>query len=110
KGPPDAQRRQCGGFGESDFIVLLVGRAGPETNCIDGSSVRPILALGGEFGLMRVDPGQVVGTVDAGDMIERIGLRDRSANEAAMEDVGAADRGAVALGGRIRLASVDWPC
>ena len=44
---------------------------------------------------MRVDAGLVIGAIDAGDMIERIVLRDRSADEAAVEDIGAADRCAV---------------
>ena len=43
-------------------------------------------------------------------MIERVVLRDRSANEAAGEDVGAADRGAVPLRCRIRLMAADRPC
>jgi hypothetical protein len=41
---------------------------------------------------MRVDPGLVIGAVDAGNAIKRVVLRDRRADEAALEDVRAADR------------------
>ena len=107
EGLPHAERRQIGRVGEANFVVLVVDRAGPEANRLDGGCVRPVLALGGEFGLMRVDPGQVVGAVDAGDMIERIGLRDRRPDESAIEDIGAADRRAVGLRRGVRLAAVE---
>ena len=58
---------------------------------------------------MRIDPGLVFSAVDAGNTIERVVLRDRGADEAAMEDVGAADRSAVGLRGRVRLPAVHRP-
>jgi hypothetical protein len=36
---------------------------------------------------MGVDPRLVVGAVDAGNAIERIGLRDSRTDEAALEDI-----------------------
>ena len=56
---------------------------------------------------MRVDAGLVIGAVDAGNAIKRVVLRDRRADEAAVEDVGAADRRAIRLHRRIRLPAVD---
>ena len=109
KGLPHAERRRIGGVGEADLVVLVVGGAGPEPDRIDRRRIRPVFALGGEFGLMRVDAGLVIGAVDAGNAIERVVLRDRGADEAAMEDVGAADRRAVGLRRRIRLPAVDRP-
>src|SRR5437762_3043611 len=58
---------------------------------------------------MAVDPRLVIGAVDAGNAIERVVLRDRSADEAALEDVRTADRRTIRLHRRIRLAAVDWP-
>ena len=47
-----------------------------------------VFALGGELGLVAVDPGLVIGTVDAGDAVEGVVLGDRSADETVLEDVG----------------------
>ena len=49
----------------------------------------------------------MIGAVETGDMIERVGLRDRRADEAAMEEIRAADRCSVGLRRGIRLASVE---
>ena len=57
---------------------------------------------------MAVDPRLVIGAVDAGDTIERVVLRDRSADKAALEDIGAADRRTIRLHCRIRLPAVEW--
>ena len=89
---PDADGRGIGGIGEPDLVVVIVGGAGPEPDGVDRRPVRMVFALGGEFGLVAVDPGLVIGAVDAGDAIERVVLRDRSADETVLEDVGAADR------------------
>src|ERR1700682_1163046 len=82
-------------------FLFLVGKSLP--NAVGGRGVRvgagdldrrgvgPVLALGGEFGLVAVDAGLVVGAVDAGNMIERIVLRDRGPDKSAVEDIGAAD-------------------
>src|SRR4051812_9970435 len=56
---------------------------------------------------MRFDAGVVVGGFDPWDMVERVVLRDRSADEAAVEDIRAADRATVHLRGRIRLAAAE---
>ncbi len=48
--------------------------------------MRVIFALGGELGLMAVDSGLMIGTVDAGNAVERVILRGGCANEAAMEE------------------------
>ena len=109
EGLPHADGRRIGGIGEADLVVLVIGGAGPEPDRVDRRGVRPVFALGREFGLVRVDPGLVIGAVDAGNAIERVGLRDRRADEAAVEDVGAADRCAVGLRRRVRLPSVDRP-
>ena len=109
KGLPHAERRRIGGVREPDLVVLVVGGAGPETYRVDRRRVRPVFALGGEFGLMRVDPGLVIGAVDAGNAIKRVVLRDRRADEAALENVGAADRRTIRLHRRIRLPAVDRP-
>jgi hypothetical protein len=108
KGLPHAERGRIRGICEANLVVPVVGSAGPEPDRVDRRRVRPILAFGGDFGLMRVDPGLVIGAIDAGDMIERVVLRDRSAVEAAVEDIRPADRSAVHLRGRIRLPTVEW--
>src|SRR6185295_789719 len=92
---------------QPDFVVLVIGGAGPETYRVDRRSIRPVFALGREFGLMRVDAGLVIGAVDTGNAIKRVVLRDRRADETALEDVGAADRRAVRLHRRIGLPAVD---
>src|SRR4029453_1637325 len=84
-----------------------VGGARPKTFPCDPPPSRTVFALGGEFGLMRVDPGLVIGAIDAGNAIKRIVLRDRRADEAALEDIGAADRRTIPLHRRIRLPAVD---
>ena len=104
----DAERRGIGGIGEPDLVVVIVGRTGPEPDGIDRRRVRPIFALGREFGLMGIDPRLVIRPVNAGDAIERVGLRDRSADKAAMKQIRAADRRAIALRGGIRLPPVEW--
>src|SRR3954471_21135041 len=98
-----AIRREVGRIRKADLIMTVVGRAGPEPYGVDSRRVRPVFAFRRELGLMSVDAGVMIRTVNAGDMIERVGLRDRPADIAAMEDVGAADGGAVGLHGRIRL-------
>ena len=66
-----AERCRISWVGKADFIVLVIGGAGPEPNGVDRRRIGPIFAFGGEFGLVRVDPGLVLGAVDAGDVIER---------------------------------------
>src|SRR5882672_5248080 len=88
--------------------MVIVGSTGPEADGVDRRGIRPVFALGGEFGLMAVDPRLVIGAVDSGDAIERVVLRDRSADEAALEDVRAADRRTIRLHRRIRLPTVEW--
>src|SRR5437773_12497254 len=56
---------------------------------------------------MRVDAGLVIGAIDAGEVVERVVLRDRRADKAAIEDIRAADRGAVRPRRRIRLVAVE---
>ena len=75
KGLPHAERRGIGGVGEADLVVLVVGSTGPESDGVDRGGVRTVFALGGEFGLVGVDPCLMVGAVDAGDAIEGVGLR-----------------------------------
>src|SRR6185295_3842890 len=106
---PDADGGGIGGIGESDLVMVIVGGARPEADGVDRRGIRPVFTLGGEFGLMAVDPRLVIGAVDAGNAIKRVVLRDRSADEAALEDVRAADRGPVRLRRRVRLPAVDWP-
>ena len=108
EGLPDAERRQIGRVGQPDFVVLIVGCTGPEPHGIDRRRIGPVFALGGGLGLMRVDAGKVIGAVETGDMIKRIGLRDRGTDETAIEDIGTADRCPGGLRRGIRLASVKW--
>ena len=54
-----------------------------------------------------VDARVVVFAVDAGNVIERIVLRDREAEETVVEDIRAADRLAVIAQRRIRLPAVE---
>src|SRR5258705_10617804 len=56
---------------------------------------------------MRVDRGLVIGAIDPGYMVQRVVLGDRRADKAAIENIGAADRGAVRPRRRIRLAAVE---
>ena len=107
EGLPHAVGRGIGGIGKPDLVVLVVGGAGPEADGVDRRRIRPVFALGGELGLVRVDAGAVIVAVDAGNVIERVVLRDRGADEAAVEDVRAADRRAVGLRRRIRLPAVE---
>ena len=93
-------------IGEADLIVFVVGRAQPKADCIDRDRVGAILALRREFGLLRINARVRVVPLDAGNAIERVGLRHRCADEAAVEDVGTADRSAAALRGRIGLLAV----
>ena len=106
---PDADGRGIGRIGKSDLVMVIVGGARPEADGVDRRGIRPVFALGGEFGLMAVDPRLVIGAVDAGNAIKRVVLRDRSADEATLEDVRAADRSTIRLHRRIRLPAVDWP-
>ncbi|MGY4362251.1 hypothetical protein ACVW0J_008744 [Bradyrhizobium sp. i1.7.7] len=99
-----------GGIGKADLVVSIIRGASPEADGVDRGGIGPVLALDVDLGLVRVDPGVVVGAVDAGDMVERVVLRDRRADIAALEEVGAADRGAVRARRRIGLAPVcDGP-
>ena len=82
---------RIGGVGQPDLVVLVVGGAGPEPYRLDRRIVGAVLALGGEPGLARVDPGLVIGAFDAGNAVQRIVLGHRGADEAAVEDVGTAD-------------------
>ena len=87
--------------------MVIVGGARPEADGVDRRGIRPVFALGGEFGLMAVDPRLVIGAVDAGNAIKRVVLRDRSADEATLEDVRAADRRTIRLHRRVRLLAVE---
>ena len=89
---PDAERRQIGRVGQPDFVVLVICCACPEPHGIDRRRIGPVFALGGGLGLMRIDAGKMIGAVETRDMIKRVGLRDRGADETTMEDVGTADR------------------
>src|SRR4029453_10072431 len=57
---------------------------------------------------MGIDPRLMIGAIDARDAVERIVLRDRCADKAALEDIRAADRRAIRLHRRIRLPTVEW--
>src|SRR4029453_7493955 len=57
---------------------------------------------------MGIDPRLMIGAIDARDAVERIVLRDRCADKAALEDIRAADRRAIRLHRRIRLPAVEW--
>ena len=94
-------------IGEPEFIVLVVGRAAPEPNGVDGGIGRAPFAFGQEFGLLGVDAGWMVFAVDSGDVIERVVLRDGEADKAFVENVGAADRLPVVARARIRLPAVE---
>src|SRR5215218_6025496 len=87
---PDPQRGWIRGIGEIELVVFVVGRAGPEPDRFDRRAVRPILPLGGELGLMAINSRLVIGPIDARNAVKRIVLRDRSTDEAALEDIGAA--------------------
>ena len=107
KGLPHAERGRIGGICEANLVVPVVGGAGPEPDRIDRRRVRPIFAFGGDFGLMRVDAGLVIGAIDAGDVVQRVVLRDCRADKPAIENIRAADRGAVRPRRRIRLPAVE---
>src|SRR4051812_36562836 len=89
--------------------MMIIDGAGPEPDRLDRRGIRPVLALCREFGLMSVDPGLMIGAVDAWNAIQRVVLRHRRADKTAVEDVGAADRGAVRLRRRVRLAAIESP-
>ena len=107
EGLAHAVARKIGRVGEADFVVLVVGRAEPEADRIDRFRVGPVFALRRELGLLGIDAGARVRALDAGDAIERIGLRDRRADEAAVENIRAADRSAAALRTGIGLLAVE---
>src|ERR1700682_3194738 len=76
---------------QADLVVLVVGGAAPETNGVDEGKWRAPFALGQDLGLMCVDAGAVVLSVDARDVIERVVLDDRDAEKPVAENIRAAD-------------------
>ena len=93
-------------IGKADLVVAIIGAAGPQPDGVDHGAVGAILALDGQLGLARVDPGAVIGAVKAGNPVQRVVLGQRRADEAAIEQIGAADRTAAGLRAGIRLPAV----
>ena len=87
--------------------MFVVGHAAPKTNCIDHRTGRTPFAFAHEFGLMRVDAGVVVFAIDSGNVIERIVLCEREAEEALIENVRGAHRRAVTVRRRIWLVAIE---
>src|SRR5215218_4573247 len=81
---PHPRRGGIGGIGETDLVMFVVRRGGPEPDRLDRRGIRPIFALGGQFGLMTVNPRLVIGPIDARNAVKRIVLRDRSTDEASL--------------------------
>ncbi len=96
---PHAIARGVGRVREPEFVVLVVGGAGPEPDGRDRRRIRPEFSLCGDLGLVGINAGLVIGAVEAGDVIERVVLRDRRANKPAMKNVRAADRCPIRLRG-----------
>ena len=104
EGLAHAVAAEIGGVGQSDLVVLVVGDAAPEANGVDARrsarAIRPCSVTLVWCASMRVlwsSPSM------PGNVIERVVLRDRDADEAVVEDVRAADRLAVGAQRRVRL-------
>ena len=95
---------------EPDLVVLVVGVAGPIAHRRDGGGVRTILALAGDLRLLQADVGLGRRRLEAGDVIVAGETGDRDAGIAAVEQVRAADGGALAVERRVRLSPVHHRC
>src|SRR5690606_33863045 len=85
-----------------DLLVEIVGRAEPEADLVHERSARRELALEVELRLFEVDARVVVGVL-ARHMIEAVDVRERQADEAAVEEIRAAERAAMRARGRVLL-------
>jgi hypothetical protein len=72
--------------------VVIIDRAGPEADDVDGRGLRPKLAFAGVLDLLERDAPVGGRAFHRGNMIERAEAGDRGAHIAAVEQVRAADR------------------
>ena len=107
EGLPDAVARRICIVGKPELVVSVVGNAAPKSDCVNHGTGRAPLAFAHEFGLMRVDAGVVVFTIDSGNVVERIVLCERETEEALIENVRGSHRRAVTLRRRIWLVAIE---
>ena len=91
---------------EPDLVVLVVGVPGPIAHRRDRGRIRAILASADDLGLLHSDVGLGGRAVERGHVIIAGEARDSGAGIAAVEQVGAADRAALAVQRRVWLPAV----
>src|SRR5262249_33691355 len=89
---PHAVTRRIGILLQPELVVLVVGYAAPEPDRIDEVDRHAPFALADQLDLIGVDARAMILPVDAGDVIERVVLRDREPEKAVAEHVGPAER------------------
>ncbi|GJE05597.1 hypothetical protein AOPFMNJM_0900 [Methylobacterium jeotgali] len=94
---------------DADLVVLVDRPAEPEAHRGDGAVEGPVLPSRLELVLRRIEAGAPLRGGDAGDLVERVVVAEGQPDEAALEDVGRADRSALRLGGRVRLDAERRP-
>ena len=87
--------------------MVILDRAGPVADHIDGRGLRPKLAFAGVFDLLERDAGVGRRPVHCGNVIERAEAGDRGADIATVEQVGAPDRLALGVERGVRLLTVE---
>jgi hypothetical protein len=92
---------------EADLVVVILDRAGPVADHVDGRVLRPKLALAGVLHLFQGNAGVGLRAGQGGNIIERAEAGDRGAHIAAVEQVGAADRLSLGVERGVRLLAVE---
>jgi hypothetical protein len=92
---------------DAELVVVILDRAGPVADHVDGRALRPKLAFAGVFDLLERDAGVGRRAVQGGNVIERAEAGDRGAHIAAVEQVGAADRLSLGVERGVRLLAVE---
>ena len=77
---------------QADLVVAVLDRAEPEADHVDGRGVRAEFAAAGVAHLLELDARVGRCAIQRGHVIERGEARDRGADIAAVEQIGAADR------------------
>jgi hypothetical protein len=77
--------RRIGIVGKPDFIVSVIGDTAPEAKGINDGIRGAPFASGRELGLMRIDPGVVVLSVNSRNVIERVVVNDCEAQKSSLK-------------------------
>ena len=76
EGLTHAVGRRVGRVAKADLVVLVVGDAAPEADRVDNLVRCAPFAFAEQLGLLGIDAGIGVLAVAAGNMVERVVLRD----------------------------------